>query len=86
MTATIPLRVTVLDTWDEVRLEVPPATPIAEVKRAALAHSHIRRPAEGYVVKYKGAELYEGVRTLAEAGVVPNAALVVLSRRRVPVK
>jgi hypothetical protein len=38
------------------------------------------------VVKYKGAELYEGSKTLADSGVVPDAALIVLLRRRIPVR
>jgi hypothetical protein len=80
------VRVTVLDTWDEVRLEVPPHTPIAEVKRAALARAGVTRPAGDYLVKFRGAEVWENGTTVAEAGVVPNAALIVLPRRRLPVR
>lgn len=83
---TLPLRVTVLDTWDEVSLELPPATPLSEVKRAALAASRVRRPPAEYVLKYRGAELFEGKATLADAGVRPDAALIVLPRRRSPVR
>ncbi len=86
MSGTLPIRVTVLDTWDEVPLRVAPATPIADVKRAALARAGVRRAPEHYCVKYRGAELYEGGRTLSEAGVVPNGALIVLPRRRTPVR
>jgi hypothetical protein len=82
----LPIRVTLLDTLDELALQVPPTTPITEVKRTALRRSRIKRPLTDYVVKYKGAELYEGNRTLADAGVVPDGALIVLLRRRFPVK
>jgi hypothetical protein len=82
----MPVRVTVLDTWEEIGLNLPASTPIEELKRAALAHSRIRRPASEYVVKYNGAELYERGNTLAQAGVPVNGALIVLRRRRSPVR
>jgi hypothetical protein len=86
MTATLPLRVTVLDTWEEFALAVSPNTPVAEVKRQALKLAHVARPADAYLVKYQGAELPEGTATVAEAGVGANGALIVLSRRRTPVR
>lgn len=86
MTAPLPVRVTVLDTWDEVPLDLPGGTPIADLKRTALTRSGIRRSPGEYVVKYNGAELYEPGNTLARAGVVPNSALIVLRRRRAPVR
>ena len=81
-----PIRVTVLDTWEEVSLIVPASTPIADVKRAALAQSRVRHPAAEYVMKYNGAELYETGNTLGQAGVPANGALIVLRRRRAPVR
>jgi hypothetical protein len=86
MTAALAVRVTVLDTWDDILLTLPGNTSIAELKRAALAQSRVRGPATEYLVKYNGAELYEPGNTLANAGVVPNGALIVLRRRRVPVR
>ena len=82
----LPIRVTLLDTLDQLALVLPSSTPIAEVKRAALARSGIKRPASEYMVKYKGAELYENGKTLSQAGVVPDGALIVLLRRRIPVR
>lgn len=82
----LPLRVTVLDTWDEVALALPGETPVAELKRRALERAGVRAPAEGYVVKFRGAELPEGEVTLAQAGLVPNGALIVLPRRRIPAR
>jgi hypothetical protein len=82
----LPLRVTVLDTWSAVPLEVPPGTSIAEVKRRALARMGIRRSPAGYVVKYNGAELFDEGRSLAEHAVPAHAALIVLPRRRMAVR
>jgi hypothetical protein len=86
MAAELLVRVTLLDTLDEYPMVVPATTRIAEVKQTALARAGIKRPASAYVVKYKGAELYEGSRSLADAGVVPDGALIVLLRRRIPVR
>ena len=78
----IPVRVTVLDTWDEIALNVPPTARVSDVKARALAQARIRRPASDYLVKFRGAEVSEGDTTVAQAGIVPNAGIVVLSRRR----
>lgn len=86
MTEPLPVRVTVLDTWEDVTLTLPGNTPIADLKRTALAKLRIRRAPSDYVVKYHGAELYEPGNTLANAGVAPNGALIVLRRRRAPVR
>lgn len=86
MSPDLSIRVTVLDTLDEIDLEVPASTRVSDVKRTALTRSRVRAPASEFVVKWKGAELYEGDRTLADAGVLQNGALIVLRRRRVPVR
>jgi len=83
--STLPLRVTVLDTWDTVELSLPTSTSIGEVKQQALVKAGVARPADTYLVKYLGAEVPEG-STLAAAGVAPNGALIVLPRRRRPVR
>jgi serine/threonine protein kinase HipA of HipAB toxin-antitoxin module len=85
MTPTLPVRVMVQDVWDEVVLELPPTTPLSEVKRQALRATTVTRDPAGYVLKFRGAELDES-RSLQEAGVVANGALIVLPRRRRPVK
>ena len=86
MTAPMEVRVTLLDTWDEAVLRVPPTTLISELKRATLEIARIRRAPADYVVKYKGAEVGEGTSTLAEAGIGPNSSLIVLRRRRFPAR
>jgi hypothetical protein len=39
-----------------------------------------------YVLKFRGAELQNESDSLAQAGVVPNGALIVLPKRRRPVR
>ena len=86
MTALIELRVTLLDTWEEHTLHLPRSALVSDLKCATLARSRIRRPAVEYEVKYNGARLDEGNRTLAEAGLQANAAVIVLPIRRRPAR
>ena len=46
MTGTLPIRVMVQDAWDEVLLDLPAVTPLAEVKRRAnqLLPGRMKRP------------------------------------------
>ena len=85
MTDDLSLRVKIQDTWDEVRLESPGSADVADVKRRALRASRVSRDPEEYVLKFRGAELADEM-SLADAGVVPNAGLIVLPRRRWPVR
>ena len=82
----LPVRVMVEAMWDQVSLELPAATTVGEIKQRALGLTHASGRAEDYLVKYRGAELLDEARSLTEAGVVSNAALIVLSRRRQPVR
>jgi hypothetical protein len=86
MSGVLPVRVMVQDAWDEVLLELPSATPLGELKRQALEATRVTGDPDGYVLKFRGAELSDESRSLAEAGLVPNGALIVLPRRRRPVR
>lgn len=86
MSDTMPLRVMVQDAWDEVLLDLPPSTPLAELKRRALEATRVTRDPSGYVLKFRGAELDDESRSVADAGLVPNGAVIVLPRRRRPVR
>jgi hypothetical protein len=86
MTALLPLRVMVEDAWDQVSLDLPAATSIEAAKRRALSLTHVTDDPSRYAVKYRGAELLDEQRSLAESGVVGNSTLIVLSRRRRPVR
>ena len=82
MTGTLPIRVMVQDAWDEVLLDLPAVTPLAELKRQALQATRVTGNPDAYLLKFRGAELEDESRSLAEAGLVPNGALIVLRRRR----
>ena len=85
MTPLLPVRVMVTDAWDEVPLQLPAAATLGELKRQALEATRVTRDPAGYLVKYRGAEQSDDV-SLADAGVVPNAGLIVLARKRRPVR
>ena len=74
------------DVWDEVFLELPDELPVSEVKRQALDLTRVREDPSEYVLKFRGAALSDESVSLANAGLVPNGALIVLARRRRPVR
>ena len=86
MSEPLRIRVTVQDAWDEVPLDLPPASSLADLKRAALDATRVRRDPDEYVIKFRGFELLDESRSLAEAGLVPNGAVIVLPRRRRPLR
>jgi hypothetical protein len=86
MSELLPLRVMVHDAWDEVKLDVPSTASVAEVKRLALERARVPRDPAGFLVKHRGAEVRDEARTLTEEGIAANAPLIVLSRRRRPVR
>lgn len=86
MTGGLPVRVMVQDAWDEVMLDLSPATSLAELKRRALDATRVVRNPAGYLLKFRGAELADESLSLSDAGLVPNGAVIVLPRRRRPVR
>jgi hypothetical protein len=86
VTPVLPVRVMVHDVWDEILLEVPVTTPLAELKRRALEVTRVGGDPDGFLLKFRGAELEDETRSLADAGVVANGALIVMPRRRRPVR
>jgi hypothetical protein len=82
----LPLRVTVEDVWDEVFLELPDELPVSEIKRQALELTRVTRDPSEYILKFRGAHISDESVSLAKVGLVPNAALIVLARRRRPVR
>ena len=76
----------VQDAWDEVPLDLPPAASLAELKRAALQATKVICDPDEYVLKFRGFELLDESRSLADAGLVPNGAVIVLPWRRRPVR
>ena len=81
------VRVMVTDAWDHVALDAPPDVTLAEVKRRALAQATGRSqdPAE-YEIKYRGGLVLDEGVTVAGLGLADGAPLIVLPRRRRPVR
>ena len=86
MSQPIPLRVMVYESWDDVPLQAEPDTTFSDLKRRALAATHAARDADAYEIKFRGALIDDESQTLAAAGVGPHSQLIVLSRRRQPVR
>ncbi|HET8635178.1 MAG TPA: hypothetical protein VFL88_13600 [Gemmatimonadales bacterium] len=82
----LPLRVRVHDVWEEVEMAAEPTQSVATLKRNALARARVQGDPASYVVKFRGAELLNEAGSLKDAGIVPNANLIVLPRRRRPVR
>lgn len=81
------VRVMVTDVWDQVFLPVEPTTTVAELKKLALGKALRRQaPTEDYVVKFRGAEVFDEAMTLAALGAGAGAPFIVLPRRRHPVR
>lgn len=86
MTGAMAVRVKVEDTWDEVFLQLPDGTPLSELKRQALELTHVSRNPAEYLIKFRGAAVSDESRTLAQAGLVPNSAVIILAKRRRPIR
>ena len=71
---------------DEARFDIAPSTTIADLKQRALHTTRVIGDPAAYVVKFRGAEVSNESLSLEAAGIVPNAALIVLGRRRRPVR
>ena len=84
MTSELALRVRVQDVWDEVHMSVPCTDDVSDVKRRALRATRVTADPDTYVLKFRGAEVVDS-SSLQEAGIVPNANLIVLPRRRRPI-
>ncbi len=85
--ATMTVKVTVGDTWQQLQLEAEPDETVANLKVRALEASHIPIDrAAAYEVKFGGAMVRDESVSLGALGVSDGSALVVLARRRRPVR
>jgi hypothetical protein len=81
------LKVTVGDTWMPLHLAAKPDETVAAVKARALASLKIDPArADGYEVKLGGARIRDEARTLSACGIKDGSAMIVLARRRRPVR
>jgi len=93
MTAVVPpqrfaVRVMVTPVWDQVFLPVDGSTTVAQLKREALRAALTRSTFDesAYIVKFRGAGVFDESVTLGALGVVANAPFIVLPARRQPVR
>ncbi|HET7024228.1 MAG TPA: hypothetical protein VFI39_03380 [Gemmatimonadales bacterium] len=86
MSATMPIRVRVHDAWEEVGLDLDAGTRLSDVKRRALAGARRVGDPDAYEIKFRGAPILDESTSLEGAGVVRNAELIVLPRRRQAVR
>ena len=86
MSESVSVRVRVLEAWDDILLRPPPTTRIGDVKQLALEATGNRDDASRFQVKFRGAAVRDESRTLADEHVPDDAAMIVMRRRRVPVR
>ncbi len=86
MTTMPSVRVTVLDVWDTIRLPLSPTGTAAQLKREALLAARVPRDPDQYEMKVGGALIRDESQTLAAIGVPDDGAVIVLPRRRHPVR
>ncbi len=81
------VKVTVGDTWMPLQFAVKSDETVASVKLRALATQKIDSAQAGrYEVKLGGVRIADESRSLAAAGVKSGAAMIVLAKRRRPVR
>lgn len=81
------LRITVTDMWDTVDLEVSGDSICRDVKVEALTRTvGAHAAADEYVVKFRGATIFNEGATLASLKVPDGGSLIVLRDRRRPVR
>lgn len=80
------IRVQVAEAWDMIRVEASPETRIGAAKRAALdiLMTDSNDP-EAYEIKHRGVLVNDG-DTLQASGVKDGSTLLVVSRRKRPVR
>jgi hypothetical protein len=82
----ITVRVQVPETWDTVRIDAPPDTPVLLLKQRALETLVPGAEQIEWVTKLRGFEVLDETASLSAAGVVNGSTLLVTFRRRRPVR
>jgi len=82
------VRVMVTPMWDQVALPVEQDTKVEEIKRRALLEAtgwqNVSLP--DYIVKFRGAQVFDESQTLGVLGAGANAPFIILPARRQPVR
>ena len=81
------VRVMVTPAWEHVPVQVDDATTVAQLKHQALkAALKTTENEQGFIVKFRGAQVLDESTTMRALGAVPNAPFIVLPGRRQPVR
>ncbi len=81
------IRITVSEKWDTAELDVSGDAACSDVKAKALAQIVGENASvDDYVVKFRGATVFNEGATLEALGVPDGGALIVLPSRRQPVR
>jgi hypothetical protein len=81
------VRVMVTPAWEQVSVQVDGSTTVAQLKHQALrAALKTTAGEDGFLVKFRGAQVLDEALTLGQLGAVPNAPFIVLPARRQPVR
>ena len=79
------VRVWVTSVWDTVTLEVDVDWSVASVKEAALRGATAKTfDPDDFIVKFRGAEVFDEGQSLGALGVPDGAPMIVLPSRRQP--
>jgi len=85
--AVIAVRVEMPEVWDAVRIEAPVSEPVVALKVRALAVLYPDADFhEAFVVKLHGCEVLDENASLGDIGAVAGSTLLVMFRRRRPVR
>ena len=77
------VRVQLLERWDRMALDVKPESPVAALKRDALAEFGVdASQAADYVIKLRGFEVRNEMQTVAASGAREGSTYLVTYRRR----
>ncbi len=81
------IRVQVMDLWDSVRVDSPRTETVLSVKRAALAALYPDgADPDDLVVRLHGYEILDEAQSLSDVGVRDGSILLLVARRRRPVR
>lgn len=81
------LRAQVASMWDAIKVDAAPDATVRQLKVAALERLIPDSfPSDQYVVKLRGFEILDENATLTDAGAVDGSILLILDRRRRPIR
>lgn len=80
------VRVFVHEVWDRVEFPWDPAESVGSLKRRALTEARVDADPSEFLIKYRGAEVFDESNSLADVGVVPGSSLIALRSHRMAVR